>query len=84
MGGGKMGLRYPHHPHGDKGQRGLHLKPCDPGLQGSGGEAGELSPFPQPGALGLCSYICPWIMYIQLMENIHNAPYTKLAPFHSA
>lgn len=77
-------METPTNPQRSRGERGVPLKPRDPVLQGRGGRKERAAPFPQPAALGRCSYICPWIMYIQLMENIHNAPYTKLAPFHSA
>lgn len=65
-----------------RGARGLRPSRV-PRAAGEWGREERAAPSPARSP-GRCSYICPWIMYIQLMENIHNAPYTALAPFHSA
>ena len=63
-GKGKMGLRYPHHCHEDRGQRGPPLKRHDPGLQGSGGsESTAPSPSQEPG---------PLLVYLSL-DNVYPA-----------
>lgn len=64
-GRGKMGLTA-HHTHRGRVSRRVPPKPCDPGMQGSGGKGGDSSPLPPARSPGLL------LVYLSL-DNVYPA-----------